>query len=151
MPKRIRLDFHKKYGHLILLTCLEGGSHTTWRCRCDCGKEVKVRAFDLNSGVTKSCGCLRKKTMSKTGKHNKTHGMRNTPEYAVWRAMKQRCNDPNHKDYKNYGGRGISICERWLNFFENFYSDMGEKPKPKRKYSIDRIDNEKGYYKENCR
>jgi len=76
--------------------------------------------------------------------------MHGTPEYTAWALMKQRCSNPNIKEYKHYGGRGITICERW-NDFENFYNDMGDKPKPKILYSIDRINNDGNYEKLNCR
>jgi hypothetical protein len=78
----------------------------------------------------------------------KTHGKRKDPIYYVWRSMKQRCLNKNHKNYDRYGGRGITVCDEWLNSFENFYRDMGDRPKG---LSLDRIDNNKGYSKENCR
>lgn len=156
MPKRVELDFNKKYGRLTLLTCLEG-RYITWKCICDCGNEVKVRASCLASGNTKSCGCLQKDAVSKTGKinkgnkHRQTHGMTKTPEYDAWRHMKDRCSNPNVKNYKNYGERGIIICQRWLNSFENFLEDMGPKPFPKILYSLDRIDNDGNYEPGNCK
>ncbi len=150
MPKRVRLDFNKKYGRLTLLTCLEG-RYTTWRCRCDCGNEIKVQAGRLKSGHTQSCGCLRKETTIKTNKAQKKHGMCFTPEYKAWANMKDRCTKSNHKQYKDYGGRGIKVCEHWLESFENFYADMGPKPFPKILYSIDRINNDGNYEPNNCR
>jgi len=77
------------------------------------------------------------------------HGMRNTSEYVCWRHMKQRCNDPSNATYKYYGGKGITVCDRWLNSFTNFYQDMGRKPSSK--HSIDRIDNNGNYEPNNCR
>ena len=78
----------------------------------------------------------------------KKHGKSNTSAYRSWNCMKERCNNPNSSNYRNYGGRGIKICERWLNSFENFYEDMGDRPL---NMTLDRIDNNKNYYKENCK
>ena len=80
---------------------------------------------------------------------NYSHGMRQSSEYRAWNGMKQRCFNPNHKRYSDYGGRGITVCDRWLNSFENFFADMGTKPSPK--HSLDRIDNDGDYSAENCR
>lgn len=80
---------------------------------------------------------------------NERHGMADKLIYSTWRNIKTRCYNKNTHNYKNYGGRGIVMCDRWLNSFSNFYEDMGDKPSSK--YSIDRIDNDKGYSKENCR
>ncbi len=122
-------------------------SRALWLCLCDCGIEKVVSSIHLLNGHTKSCGCLRKKTTSINFYH---HGFSrsNNKTYIIWKRMHQRCNDPNDKNYKNYGGRGITICKRWKDF-KNFIIDMGKCPGPK--YSIDRIDNNKGYYKGNCR
>lgn len=149
--KRLRLDFNKKYGRLTLLTCLEL-KHTTWKCRCDCGNEVKVWASQLASGGTKSCGCLKKDRdilWGKKDKNRQTHGMHGTPEYGAWTGMKQRCYNPKNKYYKDYGGRNIKVCKRWLNSFENFYTDMG--PRPDNQHSLDRINNDGNYKPNNCR
>lgn len=80
---------------------------------------------------------------------SKTHGLRYSSEYSIWTNMKSRCLNPNYTYYKNYGGRGITICDRWLDSFSYFIEDMGFKPS--KKHTIDRIDNSKGYYKENCK
>jgi hypothetical protein len=118
-------------------------------CQCDCGKEVKIRLKHLKSGHTKSCGCLRDEKRIET---HTTHGEGNkkrTVEYKCWIGMKQRCYNPNNKFYYNYGGRGIIICDRWINSYENFLKDMGRKPD--RSYSIDRINNNGNYEPSNCR
>ena len=120
------------------------GSHSYWICKCDCGNIKSVRKNCLIRGETKSCGCLNREI---TKKRLTTHGMYYTKTYNSWLRMIQRCNNPNISNYKNYGGRGITVCKRWLKF-ENFYADMGNKPE---RFSLDRIDNNKGYYKENCR
>lgn len=113
-------------------------------CKCDCGNVKEISGNHLRSGRTKSCGCLKKEM---TMDRNKTHGMSESKEYIIWSAMNQRCSNKNNKGYKYYGGRGIKVCKGWLKF-ENFYKDMGNKPQG---LSLDRIDNSKGYCKENCR
>lgn len=126
----------------VMLFSGKKGRSSMWLCRCDCGNEITVQAGNIRNSGTKSCGCLRKENTT-------THGMRKTTEYGSWSHAKSRCTNPTDKAYKNYGGRGITICDRWLESFENFLEDMGLKPSPK--HSIDRIDNELGYSKENCR
>lgn len=124
------------------------GSNKTgsrWRCVCSCGKEAIVNSYKLRTGTTKSCGCYSK---SLIGSKNKTHGMSNkTRTYRTWKEMRQRCNNPNATQYKWYGGKGISICSEW-NDYTRFLSDMGERPEG---HTLDRIDPDKGYSKENCR
>ncbi len=121
-----------------------------YKCICDCGNEKTVNVHKLITGHTKSCGCWKLKVM-KTPERKKLvtkHGKVNTTIYRVWVRMKSRCYNPNDKAYSYYGGRGIAVSEDWMNF-ENFYRDMGDKPG--REYSLERIDNEKGYSRENCR
>lgn len=135
----------QKFGMLIVIaeTDKRSSDSICWLCRCDCGNEVIVSGDSLRSGLTKSCGCLRKaKAKERFTKHGKTKAR----TYYIWANMKDRCLNPNNDQYKDYGGRGIIICDRWLKF-ENFLADMGECPKS---LSIERTDNDLGYYKENC-
>lgn len=110
-----------------------------WIFRCDCSQEKVIRKSRVKYGETKSCGCLNR---------NFKHGMRNSATYNSWINMKTRCLNPKNNRYQYYGQRGIKVCDRWLNSFENFLEDMGEKPEG---FSIDRIDNNMDYSKENCR
>lgn len=134
-----------RYGQLTILKLFRSliGNKGRWiyraKCKCDCGKIAIIIASHLGHGHTRSCGCLWIKTMTK-------HGHAYSPVYKTWNLIKRRCLDKKDKRYLDYGGRGIGICKEWLNF-KNFLADMGEKPKGK---SIDRIDNNKGYCKENC-
>lgn len=115
--------------------------HTYWLCLCDCGEEVVARGDGLTSGTTVSCGC----SLSAV---RQTHGMTKTPTYSTWHSMKDRCLNPKGKDWKNYGGRGIKVCDRWSTSFENFLEDMGEKPKG---MTLDRIDVNGNYEPSNCK
>lgn len=118
-----------------------------WKCRCSCGKEKSIIGKQLMSGAIKSCGCYKdQNTKERSIIHNRTK----TVEYRTWRHIKSRCYNKNVHNYDNYGGRGIKICDRWLNSFENFYADMGERPSSN--HSIDRFPNKDGDYElSNCR
>lgn len=113
-------------------------------CMCDCGNTKLVTAENLSRGYTKSCGCLAKERNKKMSRH----GMAGSPEYRSWKSMMARCKNKNHEAYPRYGGRGITVDERW-NDFSVFYEDVG--PRPGLEYTLDRIDNEKGYCAANCR
>jgi hypothetical protein len=113
-----------------------------WDCICDCGIKSTVRGSELVNGNISSCGCLQKETAT-------THGMSYVPEYGLWNNMIQRCTNPESSNYSDYGGRGITVCERWLNSVGDFINDMG--PRPSLDHTLDRRENDKGYYKENCR
>jgi len=130
----------QKFNHLTLIRRIKGSE---WLCRCDCGKElsVKSRGFARENKPQKSCmECYKKRRI--------LHGMTNTKEFFAWRGILSRCRTVTDEAYSNYGARGITVCDRWLEF-KNFFEDMGFAPT--KKHSIDRIDNNKGYYKENCR
>ncbi len=137
----------QRFGRLLVLSRQPNkGNSTMWLCSCVCGNTVVVTAGNLKQGFAKSCGCLHKEVIKEV---SGTHGMVNTPEYNSWTGIKARCYNPNHHKYKNYGARGITVCDEWKNDFMAFYNDMG--PRPSSKHTIDREDNNKGYYKENCR
>jgi hypothetical protein len=149
MPRR-RLELKGvRHERLEALECIGSGPRRKklWKCACDCGREVVVTASDF--AKMKSCGCLR---AEKASQRRTTHGFLRggavPPEYRVWRSMKGRCLNPRDRDYKDYGGRGITVCDRWLTSFQAFFEDMG--PRPYAKATIERIDNDLGYSKENC-
>ena len=145
MPKFIDL-VGQRFGRLIVIR-FDGRDKwrkSYWLCRCDCGKEKIIGGNNLRSGNTKSCGCLAKNNALKHGHTIKGKGTRT---YESWHSMIQRCTNPKDKRYKDYGGRGITVCERWLNSFPNFLEDMGDRPKG---HQIDRMNNDKGYHKSNC-
>lgn len=141
----------QRFSRLIVIKKSENDKwgQSCWLCNCDCGQKVIVRNQSLKSGHTKSCGCF---NIDQSIAANLTHGhtlnnrMSNT--YNTWNHMIQRCTNPKNHQYLKYGGRGIMVCERWGKF-ENFLEDMGEPPT--KGHSIDRIDNNGSYYKENCR
>lgn len=141
MEQKTRLSFVKDAGRIKY----KRSTVLLIECICTCGNTIIVRKPKFVNGVTKSCGCLQKEHASQ---FNKSHGMTNTPEYRSWYAMLTRCNNKNSAQYKDYGGRGIVVCEEWVNSFENFFKDMGYKPS--RNHSIERTDNNKGYNKNNC-
>lgn len=115
-----------------------------WLFRCDCGT-TRICAINSVYGTNKSCGCLRRERNN--GRTSTKHGACDTPVYRAWCAVRYRCENPKDKSWSNYGGRGITVCERWQTF-ENFYADMGDPPEGT---SIDRKDNDGNYEPENCR
>lgn len=133
-----------------------GSSHRTlWECQCECGKSTIVESYSLRRGATKSCGCLLQEYLHSPKKGGATHGKTNTRLYHVWRGMKQRCLDPNHKNYHRYGGRGITICDEWMDdfpAFEKWAIDNGyDAMAPRGHCTLDRIDNDGNYEPDNCR
>jgi len=140
----------KKFGRLSVIkqTGKDKNGHSLWLCKCDCGKEKIILGISLQSGCTKSCGCLKKELDKKRNlKHNHAQRGKVSKTYNSWVHMIQRCTNPNCEIYKHYGGRGIKVCKRWLKF-ENFLEDIGEIPKG---LTLDRVDNNKGYSPKNCK
>lgn len=146
MPKVIDL-VGRTFGRLCVVS--EAGlvprRERLWNCECECGNTIAVRSGNLRNGHTQSCGCLNKDRISET---QYAHGYAKTPIYYRWQAMLNRCRNPNHVGYRNYGGRGITVCERW-HFFANFIEDVGLPPDDS--YTLDRIDNDGNYEPGNVR
>jgi hypothetical protein len=124
------ISYHKKHN-----------KKTYWNCQCKCGKTVIVDGTKLRNNHTRSCGCYFKERVTK-------HGMWGTPIYNAWSAIKDRCYNINTKEYKNYGARGITVCNEWMDF-TNFYNDM--KDTYQTGLQLDRINNDQGYNKNNCK
>lgn len=113
-----------------------------WICQCSCGNLGEVYSRNLKNGQSKSCGCYKIKVATK-------HGMYNSPEYKAWSNMKDRCYNSKHKNFHNYGNRGVIVCNEWLNSFEVFYTDMGARPSSD--HSIERKHNDGNYEPGNCK
>lgn len=147
---RVNLE-GKKFGRLLVMSVDKTvRKNLYWTCKCDCGLVVRVAGTDLRNGHTKSCGCFMRDVMIR---RNFRHGYAvrdvRPAEYGVWQDIKKRCSNERSFWYERYGGRGITICDRWAESFAVFYADMG--PRLSNKHSIDRIDNDGNYCPENCR
>lgn len=137
----------QRFGMLTVLGIAREGTSkagTLLRCRCDCGKESTPQPYPLLDGRTKSCGCLQ---LAKATKHGQAYGKNGSKTYTAWSQMKSRCDNPKNKFYADYGGRGIGYCDEWKDF-KAFFADMGEAPEG---LSLERIENSKGYSRENCK
>jgi hypothetical protein len=151
MTSGVKIDLAgQMFGRLLVLAksssrkTPNGSIKPYWKCLCSCGTEIEVRAESLRNGYSQSRGCLAKEMSS--AKHS-THGQSASPTYNTWRAMIERCNRKGNSRYKHYGERGITVCKEWLKY-ENFLRDMGIRPEG---LSIERINNNLGYNKENCK
>lgn len=140
------------FGRFKVLSKAGEDSHhrTLLNCLCSCGEKRVVERYNLRSGHSKSCGCQKR---DKQNESHLTHGHSRksaiTSEYRIWLGMKMRCINPKVESFKYYGGRGIKVCDRWIDSFENFFSDMGKRPTVK--HSIDRINVNGNYEPSNCR
>lgn len=154
MRKKVNLE-NQRFGRLLVTGVAqppEGRKGTYWNCLCDCGNEKAIRADALTKGATKSCGCitieLQRENCLQRNQLLATHRLTGTPLYKTWTRMKARCYDTNSPAYSEYGGRGIKICDDWVNCFEKFYSDMIGTYKEG--LSINRIDPNGDYCMGNC-
>ena len=139
----------KRFGRYTVLRYVGNDKHSCalWECKCDCGSIKTVLGSSLRKGVIVSCGCYHKEDLIN---RLTTHGMTHTRIREIWNCMKQRCYNPNHKHYKYYGGKGITICDEWLHDFITFYN-WSMTNGYNDSLSIDRIDPNKGYDPSNCR
>lgn len=132
------------YGQLLVVTRVANQRRSRYACVCDCGVLTDVEGYALTSGRQISCGCAHINAVSKSDEDCVSkHEL-----YGVWQGMKTRCTNPNYKQWDGYGGRGITVCEAWMNSFQSFCNDMGDRPKG---YSIERIDNDGNYEPSNCK
>lgn len=157
IPPKVKNMMGGQYGKLTVVSFSR--SHkgdARWWFKCKCGNVKEISGSSVRRGAIKSCGCLHSESARKTGKVNCKfldpyrikHGLAADIAYPSWKAMIHRCHDPKWDGYSNYGGRGITVCDRWLDI-RNFVYDMG--PRPSLSYSIDRIDVNGNYEPENCR
>lgn len=141
-----------RFGRLVVVRSAEvRNQKKRWHCECDCGGATISYQGSLRAGRSKSCGCLKVERLvasNSLSDSKQPHGLSKTRIYRIWSSMKQRCLNPLNPRWADYGGRGISICEKWM-VFEEFFKDIGDAPSPA--YSLDRIDNNAGYSPDNCR
>ena len=143
------MEINQIFGRLTVIDSFRknksGKTRSYCKCLCDCGTVIIVRSDSLKNGHTKSCGCLHRDI---NRKRLTTHGESKNPTFITWRQMIQRCCNPKSKSYPHYGERGVAVCEQWVDSYQTFLSDMGERPKDK---TLDRIDNDGNYEPSNCR
>lgn len=134
----------QKFGRLTIIssTNKRSGRHVIWKCKCGCGNECLISSSSLQNNLSRSCGCLQRELIAK---QSTTHGMSDTQIYNIWKRMLQRCENPNYREFKYWGGRGIKVCERWHSF-ENFYEDVGNSPEG---LTLDRWPDNDGNYEPN--
>lgn len=142
MPAFIDLT-GKTFGRLtVVRRVVDPEKQPKWLCVCVCGHPTIVFGNALRTGATESCGCLQREQAT-------THGQTTSQEFIIWQHIRQRCYNPRHRSYKGYGGRGITVCDRWNGSFEAFFADMGPRPSPR--HTIERKDNAGPYEPSNCR
>lgn len=142
----------QRFGRLVVIhRVYSHNANSRWLCKCDCGNEKVILSGSLISGSANSCGCIKKEVATKLKyRHGQAALPSITSEYRIWIAMKTRCYNPKHRHYKYYGGRGITVCDRWLQSFQNFFADMGKRPS--KQHSLDRHPDTNGNYEPgNCR
>ena len=134
------------------LTCVEQTKSDRqgvyYNFHCDCGNIVEKLGYVIKSGRIKSCGCFASEAVAESNKRRSTHSMSKTTTYTTWQAMRNRCKNPNIRDYEYYGAKGVTVCDRWDNSFEAFLADMGERPED---MTLDRINPFGNYEPDNCR
>lgn len=153
LPKHVKDLTGKRFGRLVAVEFVSGGDHATWKFKCDCGNDVVLKAKDVTrKNGTVSCGCYRR---DRAGKLNLIHGGSFDRLYTVWHSIQIRCYDENDKGYKNYGGRGIKMCDAWAKDYAEFrdwaYANGYDENADPHFCTIDRIDNNADYGPDNCR
>lgn len=143
---KIHIEQGQKFGRLTVIGLDETvkSTHQHYLCRCDCGNFKSINKYSMARGGSQSCGCIKREQLIE---RNHSHGLSKTKTYGSWSTMKSRCTNPNFPKYESYGARGIKICDKWMTF-EGFLEDMGERPLG---MTIDRLDVNGDYCKENCR
>lgn len=139
----------QKFGRLTVISRVEKSKRTSFLCQCDCGKTKIIKSCPMIMGEVSSCGCLNIELLQNRATHGHGRKGNKSKEYRAWSNMLTRCYNENYLEHENYGGRGIIVCERWRTSFVNFIEDMGLATS--KKHSLDRIDNDGNYCKENCR
>lgn len=154
MPRAAANITGQRFGRLVVVARAGSrGDRAAWACRCDCGSETSVTGVNLRSGSTHSCGCLNRQRASermtaRLTRHGHAPAGKPSGTYNSWTTMRARCTRPSITHFKDYGGRGITVCDRWLNSFDNFLADMGERPPG---LTLERNDNDGNYELSNCR
>lgn len=149
MNREVKNLVGQRFGRLLVekFVGVTPTHHALWLCRCDCGNEKITRTGYLMVKAVRSCGCFRSDSAREA---HTTHGRTQTTEFVIWSGIRQRTTNPNYHSWADYGGRGVKICGRWQDSFENFYTDMG--PRPSLGHTIDRFPNRDGDYEpSNCR
>lgn len=150
MPRDLDQECHaSQFTHLTVLGYAGPAAtkgHHLWRCRCKCGKVFLAIENNLRRRKDATCGCARRRKGE--GAAHYIHGGFNRPEWYIWQSMKQRCSNSKQRGFKDYGGRGIRVCKRWLNSFANFFADMGPRPSPK--HTLERKEVNGHYQPSNC-